>query len=110
MSLFNEFCKWINRLEDGTTFTRKELKNDFNDPVGRPTALDTYRRMVEVAGFIEKTSKRGEYRKVKGIPPELRIKNRMLKVAYPESTRYKELDTWIRDIKKRQADETELIW
>lgn len=110
MSLFNEFCRWLNRLEDGTVFTRKELKNDFNDPVGYPTTLDTYRRMVEVAGFIEKTSKRGEYRKVKEIPSELQIKNQMLKVAYPESVRYKELNAWIRDMKKRQAEGTELIW
>ena len=110
MSLFSEFCKWVNRLEDGTVFTRKELKNEFSDPVDYPTTLDTYRRMVGVAGFIEKTNKRGEYRKVKEIPSELQIKNQMLMVAYPESVRYKELNTWIRDMKKRQAEETELIW
>ena len=109
MSLFSNFCKWLNRLNDGDTFTRKELKNDFNDPVSWPTTLDTYRRMVEVAGFIEKTNKRGEYRKVKDIPSELQIKNQMLKVAYPESTRYKELIDWVRDTKKRQAEELETI-
>lgn len=69
-NLWTVLKEFINSININETFTRKEMLAhiyDFNFNVHRHTT-DCYRNDLCHCGFIEKTEKRGVYKKIRHIP------------------------------------------
>lgn len=66
--------KYINKIEVGKTFTRKEMIDYLytNKPYDKQLTMDSYRLSLESCGFIEKTDNVGVYLKKYDIPMELK--------------------------------------
>lgn len=80
-TLWQRFRFFINEIPDGTEFSRTSLKIMADESPSHPTTVDTYRRMCELAGYLEKGSKPGKYIKVKSIPRGA-SKNDIKEMAY----------------------------
>ena len=64
MSFFDELVQYINTHEVGATIYRR----DIIEYAGAYTSIDTYRRTLEVAGYLGKGKKPGQYIVKKQIP------------------------------------------
>lgn len=81
MTTWQTFKELINSVPIGHSVTRTILKVSVDENPSRPTAVDTYRRMCEVAGYLKKGSRPGIYTKVKDIPVNA-CKNDIKEEAY----------------------------
>ena len=66
--------QYINSIEKGNLFTRKELIEKIyneSDKVRCYTRIDVLRRQLELNGFINKTNKSGVFIKLHDIPIDL---------------------------------------
>ena len=68
MTTWQTFKEFINSVPIGHPITRTILKVKVDESPSRPTTVDTYRRMCEVAGYLKKSSRPGIYIKAKDIP------------------------------------------
>ena len=80
-SIFEYYKRFVNSLPEGRVFTRKQIKDYFDESYSSTTSVDTYRRMCEVAGYTKKGSRPGFYVKIKNIPEEFG-KNDVKEEAY----------------------------
>lgn len=81
LNTWEKFKKFVNSLSEGESFTRTAIKNAVGENPSRPTTVDSYRRMCEVAGYTRKGSRPGLYVKVKNIPRDA-LKNDIKEEAY----------------------------
>lgn len=66
MSIFEQLKEYINKLDDGEIFTRKDLHSYISDS----HSVDVYRKGIQLAGYIRWSpcNKQGIYQKIKEIP------------------------------------------
>ena len=81
-SIWENLVNVLNETEVGDTVTRKQLCSTCDRSMvyqgtngyaanGVPSSLDTYRRILEVLGYLSKQKRKGHYTKLADIPDDL---------------------------------------